>query len=165
MGSRAGLDIFWRIIKSLVPVGHWTPGSTSIISSLNLYLGHHAVPILRDFPQKPQHEFPYFSCIPHFPSILFDSTSPFYQYYVKSTFHALPHYGNLSIILLFPPYLVQIPSESPCSRTSSVYVVSPKIRNQVFHFYKKKQAKLRANINEISLISYFSVGWRLERIS
>lgn len=51
MDPRAGLDVFWRIIKSLVPVGHRTPDSTPVISSLNLYLGHHVVPSLRDFPQ------------------------------------------------------------------------------------------------------------------
>jgi hypothetical protein len=75
--------------------------------------------------------------MPHFPSILFYSTSPFYQCYVKSTSHTFPQYGNLSIILLFAPSLVQILSESPCSRTFSVYGVSSKIRNQVFHLYKK----------------------------
>ena len=106
-----------------MPFGHRTPDSTSVISSLNLYLGHCAVPFLRDFPQNRCMNFSTFlACHISHPSY---STRPHhsYPYYVKSTF---PYYGNLSIILLFPSFLVQILSESPCSRTSSVYVVLQK---------------------------------------
>ena len=135
MGPRAGLDVFWRIIKFLEPVGHRTTDSTSIISSLNLYLGHHAIPYLRDLPQNRCMNFSTsHACHISHPSY---STRPHHS--INITRRA--RFMRFLTMRTYPSSCYSLPLRWKCFPNHPVLEHPPsmtflqKIRNQVFHLY------------------------------